>query len=166
MRLGIAPFSGLASLISPCRMEPIPRPRGSHSTSDREISCAFFSPYCVRPAGFQLRHRKVATLPITCRAIRPTAPAAPTFRKRGRCSPRAARDPWKPARAAHPLKARKDKHLPACRRLPRDLPRPSSIRPLRRRVEACCGWPAAQIADCPSRARPFHGWTGSAAFIA
>jgi hypothetical protein len=117
-------------------MEPSPRPRGSYRTSDRDISCASFWLFCVPPAGFHLRQRKAVKLPIRCRAIHPAATAAPTFPKRANRSPRAARGPWRPARAAHLLKARKDKHLPACRRLPRDLPRPSSIRPLLRGVEA------------------------------
>ena len=37
--------------------------------------------------------------------------------RRSRGSPKAARGRWKPVRAARLLKARRDKHLPACRRL-------------------------------------------------
>ena len=95
-----------------------------------------FWPFCVSPARLHLRQRRAIKPPIRCRAILRTAPAALSFGRRSRGSPKAARGRWKPVRAARLLKARRDKHLPACRRLLRDLPRPSLILPLLRGVEA------------------------------
>jgi hypothetical protein len=47
----------------------------------------------------------------------PQSTAALTFRRRDRCSPKAPPGRLAPLRAALLLQARKDSHLPACRRL-------------------------------------------------